>query len=75
MVTSVQMLYPNGIIHFQQDHSSIHDSRVVQEWLLLQAEVKLNDWPPRAPDMNPENMWSELNSDNAGKLACSPSQK
>jgi hypothetical protein len=27
--------------HFQQDHSSIHDSRVVQEWLSLQADVEL----------------------------------
>jgi hypothetical protein len=55
------MLYPNGIIHFQQDYSSIHDSHVVQKWLLPQAEVKLTDWLLRAPDMNPiENMWSEV---------------
>jgi transposase len=60
MVPSVRMLNPDGIIHFQQDHS-IHDSRVVQEWLLLQAEVELDDLSPRAPDMNPiENMWSEV---------------
>jgi len=60
-VPSVQMLYPDGIIHLQQDHSSIHDSRVVQEWLSQQANVELLDWPPRAPDMNPiENMWSEV---------------
>jgi hypothetical protein len=55
------MLNPNGIIHFQQDHSSIHDSHVVQEWLSLQADVKLIDWPPGAPNVNPvENMWSEV---------------
>jgi hypothetical protein len=61
MLTSVRMLYPENIIHFQQDHSSIHDLRVVQEWLSLQAHVELIDWPPRAPDMNPiENMWSEV---------------
>jgi len=55
------MLYHEDIIHLQQDHSSIHDSRVVQEWLLQQADVELLDWPPRAPDMNPiENMWSEV---------------
>jgi len=54
------MLYPDVIINFQQDHS-IHDSRVVQEWLWLQAEVELIDWPTRSPDMNPiENMWSEM---------------
>jgi transposase len=31
MVPSVTVLYPDGVIQFQQDHSSIHDSRVVQE--------------------------------------------
>ena len=46
MVPSVWMLYPDGIIHLQQDHSSIHDSHVVQEWLLRQADVELIDWPP-----------------------------
>ena len=60
-VPSVRMLYPDGIIHLQQDHSSIHDSRVVQEWLSRRIEFELLDWPPRAPDMNPiENMWSEV---------------
>jgi hypothetical protein len=55
------MLYPDGTIQFQQDHYSIHDSRVVQEWLSLQADVELIDWPPRVPDINPkENMWSEV---------------
>jgi len=56
------MLYPDGITHLQQDHSCIHDSRVVQERLPRQADVELLDWPPRAPDMNPiENMWSQVN--------------
>ena len=46
MVTSVQILYPDDIIHLQQDHSSIHDSRVVKEWLSLQADVERLVWPP-----------------------------
>ena len=55
------MLYPEGIIHLREDHYSIRDSRLVQEWLSRQADVELIDWPPRAPDMNPiENMWSEV---------------
>jgi len=55
------MLYPDGIIHLQQDHSSIYDFRVVQEWLSRQAEVELIDWPPQVPDMNPiENTWNEV---------------
>ena len=61
MVPSVRMLYPEGVIHLQQDHSSIHDSHVVQEWLSRQPDVELFHWPPRAPDVNPiENMWSEV---------------
>jgi hypothetical protein len=61
MVPSMRMLYPDGIIHFQLEHSSIHFCRVVQERLSLQADVELIDWPPRAPDMNHnENMWSEV---------------
>jgi len=44
MVSSVQMLYPDDIIHLQQDHSSIHDFHVVQEWLSEQADVELIDW-------------------------------
>ena len=61
MLPSVRMLYPDVIIHLQQDHSSIHDFRVLQEWLSRQADVELPDWSARAPDMNPiENMWSEV---------------
>jgi hypothetical protein len=61
-VPSVRMLYPDDIIHLQQDHSSIHDSHVVQEWLSRQADIELIDWTLRVPDMNPiENMWSEVN--------------
>jgi len=61
MVPSVRMHYPESIIHLQQDHSSTHDSRVVQEWLSRQADVELLDWPPQAPDMNLiEIMWSEV---------------
>jgi hypothetical protein len=55
------MLYPDGIIHFQQDYYSIRDYPVVQEWLLQQVGVEFIDWPPQGPDMNPiENMWIEV---------------
>ena len=53
MVLSVRMFYPEFLINLQQDQSSIHGCRVVQEWLLRQADVELLEWPPRAPDMNP----------------------
>jgi hypothetical protein len=61
MVLSVRMLFPRGIIQFEQDHSSNHNCCVLQEWILLQADIELTDWPPRAPDMNLiENTWSEV---------------
>jgi len=61
MVPSVSILYPDGIIHFQQAHSSIYDSRMVQERLSLQADAELIDSTPRGPDMNPiENTWNEV---------------
>jgi hypothetical protein len=75
MVPSVRVLYPYGVIQFQQDHSSINDSRVVQEWLSRQADVELIDWPSWAADMNPiENIWSEARQI-AGNLAWPPSEK
>jgi hypothetical protein len=40
------MLHPGGKTQFQQEHFSIHDSHVVQEWLSLHADVELIDWPP-----------------------------
>jgi hypothetical protein len=55
------MLYPDGIIHFQQVHSCIHDSRVVKEWLSLQADVEVIAGHRERQYMNPiENMWSEV---------------
>ena len=58
MVPSVRMLYPDCIIHLQ-DNSSIHDSRVVQECLSRQADIELLEWLPRGPDMNPIEIYVE----------------
>jgi hypothetical protein len=52
-VPLVRMLCPDSIIQFQQDHSAIHDSHVVQECLSLLTNIKLIDCSPQAPDMNP----------------------
>jgi len=43
-VPSVWIFHPDGIILLQQDHFSIHDSRVIQEWLSRQADLELFDW-------------------------------
>jgi hypothetical protein len=52
LVPSVKVLYPDGVVQFQHDHSFIYGSRVVQEWLSRQANVEFIDWPPQALDMN-----------------------
>jgi hypothetical protein len=58
---SVRVIYPDAVIQFQQVHSSIHDSRVVQQLLSRQADVELIDWLPHGPGVNPiETMWSEV---------------
>ena len=57
MVPSVRMLCPDGLIRLQQDHSSIHDSRVVQERLSRQEDVELINWPPGASSL-PETAMS-----------------
>ena len=44
---------------YQQDHSRIHDSNLVQNWFQTRNDVELIDWPPLSCDMNPiENMWA-----------------
>jgi len=61
MVPFVRLLYPNTVIQFQQDHSSIHDSNWVQEWLLVQTYVECSDCPPQPFGMSPiDNMWIEV---------------
>ena len=51
----------DGILHWQQDNSSVHNSTVVQSWLQSQPDVELVDWVPRGADLNPvENMWAAV---------------
>lgn len=61
MIPSVRLLYPDGMIMLQQDHSPIHDSQVVQNWLARRGDIELVDWPPRGADLSPiENVWAEV---------------
>jgi hypothetical protein len=49
------------ISQFQHDDSSVHETHFVQEWLSLQADIKLTGWPPQAPNMKPiHNVWGQL---------------
>lgn len=50
MVPPERLVYPYGVIEYQQDQKSIHDSCRNQAW--PQADVVVTVWPPRQPDMN-----------------------
>jgi transposase len=51
---------------FQQDNAPIHTARLTKGWF-EDNEIRLLDWPPNSPDMNPiEHIWKELKS----KLHC-----
>jgi hypothetical protein len=60
MVPSVQEIYPDGEIDFQQDQTPVHKLQLLQGWLWDQNEVELLDWCPCGADLNPvENVWAE----------------
>ncbi|KAK4328864.1 hypothetical protein Pmani_000754 [Petrolisthes manimaculis] len=46
-------------IKFVHDNSSIHRSKVVQQWLNEHPELEVFDWPTKGCDINPiENLWA-----------------
>lgn len=57
---SVKMLFGTEIIYFVQDRSPIHTSRLTVNYL-SETQLKVINWPGRAPDLNPmENLWAEM---------------
>ena len=43
---------------YMQDNAPIHRARIVKDWL-ESNNVKMLQWPPYSPEMNPiENVWS-----------------
>jgi DDE superfamily endonuclease len=45
---------------FMEDNASIHTAQAVPDWFREQR-VRITDWPPYSPDLNPiENIWHAM---------------
>lgn len=61
MLPEIKAHVDDGKLQLQQDHSSVHDSLVVQSWLQRQPDLELVEWVPRGADLNPiEHVWAAV---------------
>ena len=61
VIPSASELYPEGILHVQQDNQPVHTANQIQEWFNRRPDIYLLEWPPNSPDMNPiENVWARV---------------
>ena len=61
MVLYARLLYPDGILQFQEDNHPVHTSELIRDWFARRQDIELIDWPRRSPDLNPiENMWAQI---------------
>lgn len=59
---TAQTVYPEDeVISFIQDGCSIHNWRVVSEYIASNDSLNLIKLPPKSPDLNPiENVWGKM---------------
>ena len=51
---------------FQQDNAPLHTSRSTETWF-HKRKIKLMDWPPQSPDLNPiETLWKKTEDEMTG---------
>ena len=58
---NARLLYPDGILQFQQDNFPAHTSKFFRDWFERRQDIELIDWPHCSPDVNPiANMWAQV---------------
>ena len=61
MVLYARLLYPDGILQFQQDNHPVHTSKLIRDWFARRQDIELINWPHRSQDLKPiENMWAQV---------------
>ena len=53
MVLYARLLYPDGIVQFQQDYHPAHIYILIRDWFVRRLNIELIDWPHCSLDLNP----------------------
>ena len=53
MVLYARLLYPDGILQFQQDNHPVHTSKLIRDWFARRQDIELVDWPSSLSRIEP----------------------